>query len=533
MRDQDDTKDRRRSDDGPSTQSISPQQLYWQSKDVAFVLVCCAYLYLHLFVFPIVPIFYEGDHLYFIQDAWRMYRGEAIYRDFFEYTFPGTQVLYLGLMYLFGTKYWLINAVIFFQAIAQTILGLAISKRIFGDSWYTYLAPALFLFLGFRWFGIDGSHRMLSPLFIWLAVLILMSSRSYSRLAWAGVLCALASFFTQQRGITAIAGIALFLAVEAYRNRTAWKQFVVSEAILGGAFIVTLLLLVTPFIASAGYGKFLDYTVFFLRDYVKDPTANYGAYLGVLSKVMEQGPMIAGLSVFYYLLVPWIFLTALLVLWRKGYRSEVLLVTLVGLGLAGGTFAPTPFRIYQISLAGLIILAWVLYRLIPGVKLLPKVAVLALVVVGLASAIRLQTAWNRTDLITPTGRVAFVSPVTLERYQWLTSNAEPGEYVFEVYQTAVNYVLQLPNPTRLTFLLDNGYTPQWQVDMAVEDLKEKKPRLIIWDANWDKLPAVRSPDDHLSPLYAYLTENYEMRQAFTPYVDRKMQIWERLAAAGQ
>jgi len=53
----------------------------FSSTDVGFVLVSCVFVYLHLFVYPVVPIIYEGDHMYFIQDAWRMYRGEAIYRD--------------------------------------------------------------------------------------------------------------------------------------------------------------------------------------------------------------------------------------------------------------------------------------------------------------------------------------------------------------------------------------------------------------------------------------------------------------------
>ena len=251
------------------------------------------------------------------------------------------------------------------------------------------------------------------------------------------------------------------------------------------------------------------------------------------STPMQQGMTIAALSLFYYLLIPWVFVVALLVMWRKGYESDILLVLLVGLGLAGGTFAPTPHRLYQICLAGLIVFAWLLYRLAPKVNWLPKVAVAALVLVGMASAVRLQTAWGRADLVTPTGRVAFLTPVPLERYQWLSENALPGEPVFEVYQTAVNYVLQHPNPTRLTFLLDNGYTPQWQVDMAVEDLRLTKPRLIIWDGNWSKPPADRAPSDHLAPLYAYLADNYELRKAFTPYVDRKMELWERRPAAAE
>ena len=115
----------------------------WNRTDLIFVLIWACFLYLHLFVLPATPIFYEEDHLYFVQDAWRMYRGEALYLDFFEYTFPGTQVVYFFLLNLFGTKFWVINLVIFVQGLTQAVLGLAISKALFGNRWYAFLPPAL------------------------------------------------------------------------------------------------------------------------------------------------------------------------------------------------------------------------------------------------------------------------------------------------------------------------------------------------------------------------------------------------------
>src|SRR5206468_1632659 len=100
---------------------------------VLFLILCSVFLYLHLFLLPYNPIYIEEDHLYAIQDAWRMYNGEALYRDFFEFTFPGTQVLYLGLLNLFGTRFWIINAVIFFQGLGQAGIWLVISKVLLGS----------------------------------------------------------------------------------------------------------------------------------------------------------------------------------------------------------------------------------------------------------------------------------------------------------------------------------------------------------------------------------------------------------------
>lgn len=502
------------------------KKIEWNTTDFVFLLIAAGYLYFHLFVFSGTPIFYEEDHLYFIQDAWRMYRGEALYRDFFEYTFPGTQVLYLGLLNLFGAKFWVINAVIFLQGFSISFICLAIGKYLFGKSWSAYLPAALFLFLGFRWFGIDGSHRMISPIFFLLAILVLLPSQNRKRLILAGIFCALSSYFTQHRGFFAVGAIGIFVIVEALKNRTGFKKWFLDETLLSASFLATLFLLLLPFIVSAGYEKFIDYTIVYIRYYVQDPTANYGAYGILFQRVMEQGLFVSAIMLFYYALIPLVYFICFVYLWRKKYESGVLLIALVGACLALSTFAPTPGRIFQICMPGLIIFVWLLYQIKIKSDWAAKPAVIALVLLGAVLTFRLQMSWEKLYLEAPTGRIAFLSGVTLERYQWLMENAEPGEYVFEVYQCAVNFPLQMPNPTELTFLLDNGYTPQWQVDRAIENLKEKNPRFIIWDGNWNKESAQRKPGDHLAPLYDYLREKYILEKAFTPYSKREMQVWK-------
>lgn len=502
------------------------KKIEWNKTDLIFLLIAACYLYFHLFIFPGTPIFHEEDHLYFIQDAWRMYRGEALYRDFFEYTFPGTQVVYFALLKLFGTKFWVINAVIFLQGFSISAICLAIGKHLFGKSWNVYLPAALFLFFGFRWFGIDGSHRMLSPIFFLLAILVLLPSQTRVRLVFAGIFCALSSYFTQQRGFFVVGAIGLFLIVEALKNKTGFKKWFLDSAILSVAFLGTLFLLLLPFIISAGPDRFFNYTIVFIRDYVQEPTANYGAYTRVFNIIWEQGIFISVIMLFYYALIPFVYLVSFVFLWRKKYESGVLLVALVGACLALSTFAPTPMRLFQICMPGLIIFVWLLAQFKVQNDWLAKGAVAALVILGAVLTVRLQMNWEKLYLETPTGKIAYLSPVTLERYKWLSENAQPGEYVFEVYQCAVNFPLQLPNPTEMTFLLDNGYTPQWQVDRAIENLKVTNPRFIIWDGNWNKERAERLPSDHLAPLYDYLRERYILEKAFTPYSKRQMQVWK-------
>jgi hypothetical protein len=498
----------------------------WNRTDLIFLLLCAGFVYLHLFFLPSTPIYYEEDHLYFVQDAWRMFRGEVIYKDFFEYTFPGTQVVYYFLLELFGTKFWIINAVVFAQAIVQAVLSLAISKRLFDQRWFTYLPPSLFLFFGFRWFGIDGSHRMLSPIFIYLAVLILLKGKSVWRIVAAGAFCGLASYFTQQRGILALGALGFFLLITAYRESLGWKRWFINEVVLTVSFAVSLFILVTPFLIMAGPARFFDYTIAYIAYYVQEPTANYGVYRLIVERLPGQPLLVSVVMLFYYAIIPLVYLVTFVYLWRKKYQTEVLLVSLVGFFLALGTFAPTIGRLFQISVPALIILVWLFYQISWRWEWTAKAAVAALAVFGCALAIRLQTNWEKVYLQTPTGTIAFLSPVSAERFEWLSQNARPGEYVFEVYQTAVNFPLQLPNPTRITFLLDSGYTPEWQVTEAIEDLKEKRPRFIIWDGNWNKEPSDRAKDDHLAPLYDLLRQNYSLEKAFTPYNNRQMQAWK-------
>jgi hypothetical protein len=510
---------------------------FWRGKietrDLIFFFIGCVFIYLHLFALPATPIFYEEDHLYFVHDAWRMYEGEAIYRDFFQLTFPGGQVLYLLLFYIFGTKFWLVNAVIFLQASAHVLLALAISKRIFGSSWYAYLPPSLYLFFGFRWFGIDGTHRVLSPIFIYLAIFILLRNRSLPRLLIAGALCGAASFITQQRGVLAIGAISVFLLYEALKNRKFGKDFLIAELVLLLSFGLTLTILILPFIVSAGPQTFFDYTFFFIRNYVQDSTGNYLSYFNNVRKIFEQGVLFSAVTIFYCALIPLVYLISFFYLWRQKNnsdvkaKSEIFLITLAGFFLTLGTFAPNPYRFFQIAIPALIVLVWLISQLKIKSESVIRAAVAGLIILGMALAFRLQTNWEKNILAARTGNIAFLSPVVLERYKWLSENTVEDEYVFEVYQCAVNFVLQLRNPTQVTFLLNTGYTPVWQVTQSIENLERKKPRFVIWDGAWTRELETIEEGEHLGPLYDYLRQNYELKKEFTPYNNREMQLWER------
>ena len=232
--------------------------------DAAFFPAVFVFLYLHLFLVPFTPIYYEMDHVALLNDAKRMYEGEVLYRDFFDFTFPGSHSLYWALFSVFGSKYALANVVILLHGMAAAWLSLLISRKVIADNIYAYLPPAIYIFFGFRWFGIDGEHRMLSPIFTILAIFFLIDKRTYGRIAVAGISCAFASFFTQQRGVLAAAAIGIFLSIEIGLRSRDWGRFVKSGLVLNFSFFACLMLLLLPFILAAGADRFYESTILFL-----------------------------------------------------------------------------------------------------------------------------------------------------------------------------------------------------------------------------------------------------------------------------
>src|SRR5271156_3068731 len=77
------------------------------------------YLYLNLFTFSNVPYLVEGDQTWFWTYGIRMLQGERVYRDFFQFTPPGTDLFYLGLFRAFGPEIWVTD-------VAVIILGIAL-----------------------------------------------------------------------------------------------------------------------------------------------------------------------------------------------------------------------------------------------------------------------------------------------------------------------------------------------------------------------------------------------------------------------
>src|SRR5436190_21917779 len=137
----------------------------WSRLDIAFFLFISVFIFLQLFILPFTPVYVEGDQLLPVSNAMRLLDGEVMYRDFFHFAPPGTELYYAALFSIFGVKIWIMNVTVLLLALVQLYLVFAFSKRLL-SGYYVYLPALLYFVIGFRPFGIDGSYRLFSVVFV-------------------------------------------------------------------------------------------------------------------------------------------------------------------------------------------------------------------------------------------------------------------------------------------------------------------------------------------------------------------------------
>jgi len=509
------------------------------SVSLLIVLAATASFFLQVFELPLTPFFWERDHLIFAYEGWRMYLGDTIYVDFFEFTMPGTQVYYALLFKLFGPYHWIINVTILGLGTVLTALALKLARMVV-DGPFTYLPALAFAFFGYRWFGIDASHRMFSPVFILLALIVLSKGSSRANLLAAGALCGITSFFTQQRGFFVLCAIAVWLVADGIAERR--KAVEVLKDILTAAAPagIVLLLLCTYFIWSAGPWEFWYSTITYpSRYYVYYKYNQPTVFFMMLGEAFRfnnfSGALLFAANVFYSFVIP---LTYPLFFGAFFYRisrekwkawRKVFLVALTGFAITYTNVAPEATRLFQVSIPAFVLLAWLLTRL----RLPEKVVGMgtctiaaALLLLGLVQSVRVQTNWDPIYLDAPSGRLAAVPVNEIEAYAFVLKNTSPGDFFFEAHRPFAYFPLGLRNPTRFGQIEDTEYTRPEQIDEVIRDLRAKKPRFIIWNNNYNKEDSARTSGDHLGPLSDFIIANYSPVGKVYQVAGSNDQVWE-------
>ncbi|MBX3288219.1 MAG: hypothetical protein KF855_02645 [Acidobacteria bacterium] len=510
-----------------------------KSIGVAVAATSAIYIYLLVFAFPFTPIFSETDQLIFVYEASRLLHGDVMYRDFFQFTFPGTQTYYHVVLSLFGERYWILPFTVVILGSVLTFLCLKLSESVISGS-LRFVPSFIFLFFGLRWFGLDGSHRMFSPILMLMAVFFLLSKVNRKRLIAAGVCCALASFFTQQRGVVTLTAIAVYLVLDAFMTPRGKAQALYDIAVMSGTFLMTIGLLCLYFILSAGPTDFFYATFTYPAKYYKYVEANsYSVFVSDLIKT-ASAPGISGTlmflgSVFYSVILPFAVLTAFAVfaIRRKNvswddWRGPMLLSLLAAFSFFTTT-GPNALRFFQVGIPAIIVFCWLLSRIGMAAKKEQRLTLLSLTLlalIGLSQIYRMQTHWDFSIVETRSGKLAFISAEQARFYQDLSDRTQGGEFVYQAVQPYVYFPLGVRNPTRFSQIWQTDYTRPEQVAEAVADLEKKRPRYIVWDNNYNLSPETRKPDDHTGPMAEMVTQKYFPNGPVYEMDGRRIQLWK-------
>ena len=512
------------------------QQGKWRV--AAFAVVAAAgWLYCALFVLPATPLIrttWAYDQWVNLEGAMRMLGGQRIYIDFFQFTLPGTELLYLTMFKVWGVRAWIPNAILLMVGVASFWIGLAVSRRIVCGS-VSLLPTALFLpiFLAVP----DATHHKLSVTVVLLAMGTLMPNRSGRRLMIAGLLIGLATVFTQSRGLVAVFLCAGFVAWE---NRSTPTRLIVDEACLLGAYGAVVAMAVWVLISRIGLTRFLDLIVVFpLKYYATDTRYNTWRavwYQTMPSLVNLSDAMLFPLYAIVYLLP--LAYAILLLRYRRGredqtkpWKALILTATFGVALLAGGWYSPLFDRLAEASLPALIVSVWLISTSRWRTPLL-KVASTAAIVLMLVSAALAQFGWHGI-LDLPSGRVAFADTETYHTYQWLLAHTRPGDEFLEASDMDDMYLLMhLRNPTQVPYLTANDYTRPEQVLDAITSLERDRVKYVLWNDDLDHPIASDAPGDHLAPMRDYLHRHYHLTTSFDCQFSGECQVFERIDGPG-
>ena len=479
--------------------------------DACVLLGSLLYLGFNLWSLTAIPFLLGGDEQVFWTNAQRMFQGELIYRDFYQFTPPGADVVYLIAFKLLGLHLWATNVVVLLLGTLLCWVCFRIARSIMRPA-LSVLTAALVLILDFgSW--LDGTHHWFSVLSVLAAAAVLMPARTPWRILAAGALCGLASFFTQTRGVIAAMGVVAFLFWDAFQARRLWRPWLQQSGLLLTGFLVSWSVLSSYFLFKAGISRLWYFQVVHVLHYVANDDWNI---LRARAAVAHLWPLH---SVLVYAAVPVIYVLAVWRAtrrWRAGAAGEAsgaALLAFVGVFLfAEVTPSPNPLRLDCAAIPAILLGVWLVTNLggVAGRWHPYALTALALGLIGLGA----HRVWHRNAerpaiAALPAGRVA-AGPETMRKLDWIARHTQPGEYFCEASYSSVYLPLALRVPVFAA--LDRQTSPEF-LDENLRQLASRRVRYILW-----------SPLDR--PRFAafeqFLSDHYQLVEEFAG----QEQIWE-------
>ncbi len=469
------------------------------------------FLYLKLFTLPHTPVLLTGDQVYFWTDAQRMLNGQRIYQDFFQFTPPGTDLIFLAMFKLFGLNIWVTNLTVLLLGVVLCWVCYRLASSIMHRS-FALFTTAFFLVAVYGKI-LNATHHWFSILAIMTAVIVCFESTVTLRVFAAGALLGLASFFTQTHGVVALLAFSTFLLLQHSRNKTLWLDLLRRQAALFVGFLLSLLTLSAWFLATAGLQRLWYFQVTYVRQYLvyKVP----GEFLELPNSQIWHSPA----AVVPYLIVAFavaIYPVTLWQCWRNRHNpsfpwDQIVLLSLVGSFLmVEFSLHPDWIRFYAISLPAIVLIVWMFIR---AAKPVPSAALLLSLIIVIFALRQIKSVYiNQPIRIQlPAGQVA-TTPALNEMLSWLTQHTQPGDLFFRAKWPGFYVPLHLRNPLFVDEVVPREETRPQDVESAIQQLDANRVQYILWAANFDLHP---SPHDHLNPLREYLRAKYTPVQVFS------------------
>jgi hypothetical protein len=493
---------------------------------VAALLLVAAYLYLNLFALPRTPILLSGDQTYFWMDAQRMMFGELPYRDFFQFTPPGTDVVYFALFTLFGPQIWVTNALVLVLGMALCWACFSISQQIM-SRWPALLAATLFLTLVYGK-PLNATHHWFSVLLIMCAVRVAIAGLSTPRIVLVGMLLGLAAFFTQTHAAVGLLAFVVLVILQWQRERQSSPVFVLRLTVLVAGFVLTAVICEWHFLSTLGASLIWYYQFTFVHRYMVHGVE--GAFLGLPE---TRFPEVLQYLVVYALLL----VVYPLSLWRcwahrhdEDHRlwANLTLLSVLGSLLAiEVAFSLNWLRVFVVSMPGFVLTVFWLEQSRRAVRYVMKFAWVAVVILAL---LQTWTRQHRHYVVAnlPAGRTA-LSAENYEKFDWIKQHTHPGEFFFEALVPSTYLPLGLRSPVFAEGMTRLPQTRPEFVQRTIREMEAKPTRYVLWSHYLNEPGPVSNTPDPLVPFRNYLADKYPQVQTFTDGDE----IWEKKGVGSQ
>jgi hypothetical protein len=489
--------------------------------DPFLLLGSTVYLYFNLFTHVGVPYLLGGDQVFFWVYAQRLLNGEYVYRDFFQFTPPGADLVFFSLFKIFGPRIAVANWVVLVLGIILCWLCFRLSLFVMQQS-AALVTASLFLVLLYGKM-LNATHHWFSVLAVAVAIAVLLKRRSPARISIAGAFLALASFFTQTRGVAAAVGMIAFLLWEHFEKGQSLRISLKNVGILAASFVATWASLSAYWIAMIGLRELLTFQIASARHVIHGwAISSLGMPPQDLS--LRRFP-VAAQYIFVYLLLPTVYVICT---WKCRTRifpdrERVLLLTLTGMAMMLEVAqSPNWLRVYCVGMPAIILFVWLLTH--SGNVQARTEGIIWICILTLASQQNTSKHHQQYVLVDlPAGRVATTS-ARADKLAWLAQHTRPNDFLFEPGWPGSYLPLQLRNPVFIDEFDSRGMTHPEYVESSMRQLDAKAVRYVLWSPRLEFfVPQNGDVDDHLKIFRAYLENHYRRVHIFSD----ADQLWER------